>query len=82
VVSASPPSNSAINPGGGHRLSLLLVSLGMIFTNILLTGLTTGRIWWTRRHLRVIGEKKLTQRYNTAIAILWVEALSALILRY
>jgi hypothetical protein len=78
VVSANPPSNSAINPG----LNVVLVSLGMILTNIFLTGLTTGRIWWMRRYLRAIGEKKLTQRYSTAIAILWVEALSALILRY
>ncbi|KAJ7367189.1 hypothetical protein DFH08DRAFT_836770 [Mycena albidolilacea] len=70
VVSASPPSNSAINPGGGNELSLVLVSLGMISTNILLTGLTTGRIWWMRRYLRAIGEKKLTQRYNTVIAVL------------
>ncbi|KAJ7818520.1 hypothetical protein B0H14DRAFT_2839236 [Mycena olivaceomarginata] len=70
VVSASPSSNSALNPGGGNELNLVLVSLGMISTNTLLTSLTTGRIWWMRRYLRVIGEKKLTQRYNTVIAVL------------
>ncbi|KAJ7818518.1 hypothetical protein B0H14DRAFT_2839217 [Mycena olivaceomarginata] len=70
VTSASPPSNSAINPGGGNELNLVLVAFGMISTNILLTSLTTGRIWWTRRYLRAIGEKKLAQRYNTVIAAL------------
>ncbi|KAF8132188.1 hypothetical protein K438DRAFT_1884919 [Mycena galopus ATCC 62051] len=50
----------------------LVVALGAITTNIVLTGLTTGRIWWTRHHLhlQVVGEKKLIQRYNTAIAML------------
>ncbi|KAF8132182.1 hypothetical protein K438DRAFT_1884901, partial [Mycena galopus ATCC 62051] len=49
---------------------LVVAVVGAITTNIVLTGLTTGRIWWTRRHLRVVGEKKLIQRYNTAIAML------------
>ncbi|KAF7364964.1 hypothetical protein MVEN_00367200 [Mycena venus] len=48
----------------------LVVELSMIATNILLTGLTAGRIWWKRRHLRVIGETKLIKRHNTAIAML------------
>ncbi|KAJ7367190.1 hypothetical protein DFH08DRAFT_949169 [Mycena albidolilacea] len=82
VVRASPPSNSAINPGSGHRLNLVLVSLGMIFTNILLTGLTTGRIWWTRRYLPALGEKKLTQRYNTAIAMLLESSALYLVLTF
>ncbi|KAJ7816918.1 hypothetical protein B0H14DRAFT_2843644 [Mycena olivaceomarginata] len=59
VTSASPPSNSAINPGGGNELNLVLVAFGMISTNILLTSLTTGR-----------NLKKLAQRYNTVIAVL------------
>jgi hypothetical protein len=82
VTSASPPSNSAINPGGGNELNLVLVAFGMISTNILLTSLTTGRIWWMRRYLRAIGEKKLAQRYNTVIAVLCVESPFVLILRY
>ncbi|KAJ7816920.1 hypothetical protein B0H14DRAFT_1390278 [Mycena olivaceomarginata] len=78
VVSANPPSNSAINPG----LNVVLVSLGMILTNILLTGLTTGRIWWMRRYLRAISEKKLTQRYSTAIAILLESSALYLVLTF
>ncbi|KAF8132179.1 hypothetical protein K438DRAFT_1884887 [Mycena galopus ATCC 62051] len=59
-------------PLQGDKDHLVVVMLGAITTNIVLTGLTTGRIWWTRRHLhiQVVGEKKLIQRYNTAIAML------------
>ncbi|KAJ6584150.1 hypothetical protein DFH09DRAFT_267313 [Mycena vulgaris] len=41
-----------------------------LVTNLLLTGFTAGHIWWTRRHLRVIGETKLVRRYGTAISML------------
>ncbi|KAJ7625331.1 hypothetical protein DFH06DRAFT_1229172 [Mycena polygramma] len=44
--------------------------VGMVATNTLLTGLSAGRIWWTRHHLRVIGEARLVHRSNTAIAML------------
>ncbi|KAJ7689115.1 hypothetical protein B0H17DRAFT_1331864 [Mycena rosella] len=47
-----------------------VVGLGLIITNILLTGLTAGRIWWTRHTLRVLGQPKRLQRHNTAIAML------------
>ncbi|KAJ7819821.1 hypothetical protein B0H13DRAFT_2378142 [Mycena leptocephala] len=40
-----------------------------------LTGLTAGRIWWTRRHLQVIGEPKLEHRYKTAIKMLFESSL-------
>ncbi|KAJ7451553.1 hypothetical protein FB451DRAFT_701291 [Mycena latifolia] len=49
---------------------LLIVVLGMIATNLLLISLTAGRIWSTRRHLRVIGQPTLLQRCNTAITML------------
>ncbi|KAJ7288052.1 hypothetical protein C8J57DRAFT_1278896, partial [Mycena rebaudengoi] len=39
-------------------------------TNLILTGLTAGRIWWTRRYLRIVGETKVVKRYNTAIAMI------------
>ncbi|KAF8132196.1 hypothetical protein K438DRAFT_1884941 [Mycena galopus ATCC 62051] len=46
----------------GEDGNLVVAILGAITTNIVLTGLTTGRIWWTRHHLHF--------RYNTAIAML------------
>ncbi|KAJ7486127.1 hypothetical protein B0H11DRAFT_2017048 [Mycena galericulata] len=39
-------------------------------TNFILTCLTVGRIWWTRRHLKLVGQTKIIQRYNTAMAML------------
>ncbi|KAJ7432751.1 hypothetical protein B0H11DRAFT_2297200 [Mycena galericulata] len=39
-------------------------------TNFVLTCLTMGRIWWTRRHLKLVGQTKIIQRYNTAMAML------------
>ncbi|KAJ7288098.1 hypothetical protein C8J57DRAFT_1279069 [Mycena rebaudengoi] len=40
-------------------------------TNMILTGLTAGRIWWTRRDLQIsIGETKVVKRYNTAVAMI------------
>ncbi|KAK7048588.1 hypothetical protein R3P38DRAFT_2506200, partial [Favolaschia claudopus] len=41
-----------------------------ITTNVMLTGLTAGRIWWTRRELRIVGQDKYTKRYTTAISVL------------
>ncbi|KAF7364965.1 hypothetical protein MVEN_00367300 [Mycena venus] len=41
-----------------------------IMTNLSLTGLTAGRVWWTRRELRIVGQDKFAQRYTTAIAVL------------
>ncbi|KAJ7367187.1 hypothetical protein DFH08DRAFT_186989 [Mycena albidolilacea] len=85
VVSVSPSSeNNAIGHGraAGGQEHIVLLLLGMIFTNILLTGFTTGRIWWTRRYLRVIGEKNLTQRCNTVIAILLESSALYLVLTF
>ncbi|KAJ6508448.1 hypothetical protein C8R45DRAFT_1089624 [Mycena sanguinolenta] len=65
---------------GGDLTPLLVVSLGAIVTNVLLTGLTIGRIWWTRRQLRVVGETKLTQRYNTAMVMLFESSALYLVL--
>ncbi|KAJ7625330.1 hypothetical protein DFH06DRAFT_742864 [Mycena polygramma] len=54
-----------------HQGDAVVVILGaVIATNTLLTGLSAGRIWWTRHHLRVIGETTLVHRCNTAIAML------------
>ncbi|KAJ7878685.1 hypothetical protein B0H13DRAFT_972109 [Mycena leptocephala] len=38
-----------------------------ILTNIVLMGLTAGRIWWTRRDARIILESVHVHRYNTAL---------------
>ncbi|KAJ7819814.1 hypothetical protein B0H13DRAFT_2378137 [Mycena leptocephala] len=55
--------------------NIIAVSSCLVTTNLLLTGLTAGRIWWTRRHLRVIGEPKLAHRYKTAIKMLFESSL-------
>jgi len=41
-----------------------------IATNLTLTGLTAGRVWWTRRELRIVGQDKFAKRYTTAITVL------------
>ncbi|KAJ7244972.1 hypothetical protein B0H12DRAFT_1073562 [Mycena haematopus] len=50
------------------RVCTILVALEMITTNLFLTGLTAGRIWWIKRRLR--DGTQLVQRYNTAITLL------------
>ncbi|KAF8171903.1 hypothetical protein K438DRAFT_1981720 [Mycena galopus ATCC 62051] len=50
--------------------SSIVVELGMITANLFLTGLTAGRIWRTRRRLRVFGKRELVHRHNTAITLL------------
>jgi hypothetical protein len=44
----------------------------VVATNLTLTGLTVGRIWYTRRNLRVTGQTKLVRRSNIAIKLLCV----------
>ncbi|KAK7048561.1 hypothetical protein R3P38DRAFT_2870122 [Favolaschia claudopus] len=48
--------------------------IGFIFanvTNLVLTGLTAGRIWRTRRQFRtLVGEKTAIRRYTNAISVL------------
>ncbi|KAJ7451547.1 hypothetical protein FB451DRAFT_1283554 [Mycena latifolia] len=71
VVTALTMSSGDLGVSLFHNIgNTVVVGLGMIITNLLLTGLTAGRIWWTRRHLRVIGQPTLLQRYDTAIAML------------
>ncbi|KAJ6462005.1 hypothetical protein C8R47DRAFT_1158719 [Mycena vitilis] len=67
-----PPTKGTLGPLDVpyHQSDALVVILSVIATNALLTGLSAGRIWWTRHHLRVIGETKLVHRCNTAIAML------------
>ncbi|KAF9467472.1 hypothetical protein BDZ94DRAFT_1041864 [Collybia nuda] len=38
-------------------------------TNVVLTGLSAGRIWWVSRELRILGPK-VSQQYNTIIALI------------
>ncbi|KAJ7451574.1 hypothetical protein FB451DRAFT_1374263 [Mycena latifolia] len=42
----------------------------VLATNLLVTALTVGRIWWTRRDLRAIGRTKFIERYNIAMAMM------------
>ncbi|KAJ7816117.1 hypothetical protein B0H13DRAFT_2137182 [Mycena leptocephala] len=55
--------------------NIVVVSICVVTTNLLLTGLTAGRIWWMRRYLQVIGEPKLIHRYKTAIKMLFESSL-------
>ncbi|KAF7364990.1 hypothetical protein MVEN_00370000 [Mycena venus] len=59
------------NHSGMNELFIVAI-VGMIMVNLILTGLTAGRIWWTRRQLQVTvnGKTTLIRRHNTAIAIL------------
>ncbi|KAJ7818512.1 hypothetical protein B0H14DRAFT_3147798 [Mycena olivaceomarginata] len=50
------------------KISNIVVGTGMIVSNLLVTGLTAGRIWWSRRHS--VGGEQLVHRYKTAIALL------------
>ncbi|KAJ7818507.1 hypothetical protein B0H14DRAFT_3739873 [Mycena olivaceomarginata] len=61
--------NNVIYPGK----SVVDTRIGFVFavsTNLMLTGLTAGRIWWTRRELRIVGQDKFTRRYTMAISVL------------
>ncbi|KAJ7816120.1 hypothetical protein B0H13DRAFT_2380593 [Mycena leptocephala] len=72
-LNISQPANSEID-------SIIVVFVSLFTTNLLLTGLTAGRIWWTRHHLKVVGESKLVRRYNTAIAMLFESSALYLVL--
>ncbi|KAJ7689120.1 hypothetical protein B0H17DRAFT_1202484 [Mycena rosella] len=56
-------------PVESHFDSRILFGLAMS-TNLLVTGLTVGRIWSTRRHLRTIGQTISIQRYDIAMSML------------
>ncbi|KAJ7816911.1 hypothetical protein B0H14DRAFT_2843617 [Mycena olivaceomarginata] len=50
------------------KISNIVVGTGMMVSNLLVTGLTAGRIWWSRRHS--VDREQLVHRYDTAIALL------------
>ncbi|KAJ7866694.1 hypothetical protein B0H13DRAFT_2352356 [Mycena leptocephala] len=50
--------------------SLIVVLALVLATNITLAVLTVGRILYTRRNLRTLGQTTFIQRYNTAIKVL------------
>ncbi|KAJ7132953.1 hypothetical protein C8R46DRAFT_1140116 [Mycena filopes] len=52
-----------------HIDTRIALAFGFI-TDLVVTVLTIGRIWWTRRQLQVVGQTKFAQRYNTAMAML------------
>jgi len=62
-------SNNLSDPNS-HTMDSRVGFVFAIVTNLMLTGLTAGRIWWTRRQLRIVGEEKFAQRYTNAISVL------------
>ncbi|KAJ6508466.1 hypothetical protein C8R45DRAFT_967523 [Mycena sanguinolenta] len=61
---------AAVSMSWNSRASNISEGLGMIMANLFLTGLTAGRIWWTRRRAIIIGGPQIVRRYNTAITLL------------
>jgi hypothetical protein len=64
-------SNDILAPGA-HSADSRIGFTFAIVTNLVLTGLTAGRIWWTKRDLRVVGQDKYVKRYTDAISVLCV----------
>ncbi|KAJ7244990.1 hypothetical protein B0H12DRAFT_1308171 [Mycena haematopus] len=62
-------ANDITDPGA-HIFDSRIGFVFAIVTNLVLTGLTAGRIWWTRRELQIVGQGKFTQRYTNAISVL------------
>ncbi|KAJ7818535.1 hypothetical protein B0H14DRAFT_1371740 [Mycena olivaceomarginata] len=62
-------SNDILAPGA-HSADSRIGFVFAIVTNLVLTGLTAGRIWWTKRDLRVVGQDKYVKRYTDAISVL------------
>ncbi|KAF7348370.1 hypothetical protein MSAN_01791000 [Mycena sanguinolenta] len=56
--------------GGANVVDTRIGFAFAISTNLSLTGLTAGRIWWTRRELRIVGKDTYTKRYSMAISVL------------
>ncbi|KAJ7288085.1 hypothetical protein C8J57DRAFT_1494405 [Mycena rebaudengoi] len=57
----------------GTRTESIVSPIGAgfaIVTNMVLTGLTAGRIWWTRRYLRIVDKTAFVKRYNTAATMI------------
>jgi len=55
---------------GGPAVDLRIGFALGVFTNIILVGLTAGRIWHTRRIARGVGmQSDVVRRYNTAVAM-------------
>ncbi|KAJ7451579.1 hypothetical protein FB451DRAFT_1283664 [Mycena latifolia] len=61
--------NDISNPRS-HIMDIRVGFAFAIMTNLTLTGLTAGRIWWAKRQLAVVGRSKSSQRYTTAISVL------------
>ncbi|KAF7364980.1 hypothetical protein MVEN_00368900 [Mycena venus] len=59
-----------LRAAGSHSMDSRIGFAFAIVTNLVLTGLTAGRIWWTRRELRIVGQEKFAQRYTNAISVL------------
>ncbi|KIM43707.1 hypothetical protein M413DRAFT_387096 [Hebeloma cylindrosporum] len=55
---------------GSTRFQAWIYVVTTLILNLILTGLTAGRIWWLARKARLILGTGLLQRYNTTIVIL------------
>ncbi|KAJ7288048.1 hypothetical protein C8J57DRAFT_1278865, partial [Mycena rebaudengoi] len=58
----------------GTRTESIVSPIGAGFatvTNMFLTGLMAGRIWRTRRYLRIVDKTAFVKRYNTAVAMMF-----------
>ncbi|KAJ6584163.1 hypothetical protein DFH09DRAFT_1144410 [Mycena vulgaris] len=69
VVGCITAYRNGLGPPEAHFDTRIVFGLALI-SNLILAGFTVGRIWWTRRHLRVIGQTELIRRYNIAMAML------------
>ncbi|KAJ7928129.1 hypothetical protein B0H13DRAFT_1018503 [Mycena leptocephala] len=69
VLGYATASRNVFLPLDSHMDSRIVAAFAII-NNLLVTSLTVGRIWWTRRHLLNFGHTKFIQRYNTAMAML------------
>ncbi|KAJ7288049.1 hypothetical protein C8J57DRAFT_505489 [Mycena rebaudengoi] len=64
-------ANVMMSTSIGTQSIVGLIAMGFaIATNMVLTGLTAGRIWWTRRDLQIVGETKVVKRCDTAVTMI------------
>ncbi|KAJ6508455.1 hypothetical protein C8R45DRAFT_967495 [Mycena sanguinolenta] len=70
VLSITTFEIAAASMSWNSRAYNISEGLGMIMANLFLTGLTAGRIWWTKHRAILVGGTQLVHRCNTAIALL------------
>ncbi|KAK7048586.1 hypothetical protein R3P38DRAFT_3174838 [Favolaschia claudopus] len=63
-------TTAAWNVFTSHYIDSRIVLAFAFANNALVTALSIGRIWYTRRQMKTVGRSNLIRRYNTAIAML------------